>query len=367
MNSSSPRCGLRDRLPGPRRLRRRSPQRADAGGAGRPPRGASEAPSRRSPDESADALLRLHFSSVLQVVEAGDRRLPEDSESIRALWAAFSDASPPTAPGCARATWIAPGRSSSPGSPRPTARSRSPGSPCRLGWDAEREYPVYVQLHGLWDVAEDRIRYLAYPFSNPGTSFAFEDGYLVSPWGRGNLWYRGIAETDIWEGLAAVKRLVRVDDEPAVPVWPLHGRLRRVAHRPALGRCLGRPGNPRGGPPVRPARGGRERRHRASRPPHVLRRRHLRRPPRGEPDRLRAAPGRRQPAAGLRHLPRRATTTGRRTSSRCTCGCGSSTTPQTGDRSARGRAYLRRVSSAPRSLSASDPNAPDDSTFVRAV
>ena len=54
--------------------------------------------------------------------------------------------------------------------------------------------------------------YLAYPFSHPATSYAFEDGYLVSPWGRGNQWYRGIAETDIWEGMAFVKELVRVDE-----------------------------------------------------------------------------------------------------------------------------------------------------------
>jgi pimeloyl-ACP methyl ester carboxylesterase len=78
-------------------------------------------------------------------------------------------------------------------------------------WEAGSEYPLYVQLHGLWDVAQDRLPYLAYPFSNPGSSFAFEDGYLVSPWGRGNQWYRGIAETDIWESVAAVKSQLRVD------------------------------------------------------------------------------------------------------------------------------------------------------------
>jgi pimeloyl-ACP methyl ester carboxylesterase len=61
-------------------------------------------------------------------------------------------------------------------------------------------------------VAQDRLPYLAYPFSHPGTSFAFEDGYLLSPWGRGNQWYRGIAETDIWEGLNTVKSLLRVDE-----------------------------------------------------------------------------------------------------------------------------------------------------------
>ena len=41
---------------------------------------------------------------------------------------------------------------------------------------------------------------------------AFEDGcYLLCPWGRGNRWYRGIAEVDIGEAVTAVKRLVRVD------------------------------------------------------------------------------------------------------------------------------------------------------------
>ena len=82
--------------------------------------------------------------------------------------------------------------------------------------------------------------------------------------------------------------------QPPVPVRPLHGGLRRVVHRPQIGRRLGRPRNPRGCPLVRPARGGRDRGHLASGRPHVLRRRHLRRSPRREPDRLRAAPGRGQ-------------------------------------------------------------------------
>ena len=37
------------------------------------------------------------------------------------------------------------------------------------------------------------------------------------------------------------------------------------------------------------------------------------------------------------------------------------------DRVADGPSHFRRVSSAPRSLSASDPKAPDDATSVRAV
>jgi predicted esterase len=163
-------------------------------------------------DESSDPVLRLHFNSILQVVAAGDHGWSADDQGIKELWTAFTDPSTPHSPRLRESyldrsrplvvSWVSP----------------SDGQvsfawltlPAR--WDPAIEYPLYVQLHGLWDVAQDRIPYLAYPFSHPGTSYAFEDGYLVSPWGRGNLWYRGIAETDIWEGMAAVKALVRVNE-----------------------------------------------------------------------------------------------------------------------------------------------------------
>jgi hypothetical protein len=163
-------------------------------------------------DASADALFRLHFRAVGQVVEAGDRGWRQDGENIEALWRAFSDASVPHSPRL-RESYLDRSRPLIVSWTSPTDGQVSFAwltLPAR--WDAEREYPLYVQLHGLWDVAQDRLPYLAYPFSNPGTSFAFEDGYLVSPWGRGNLWYRGIAETDIWECMTAVKGLVRVED-----------------------------------------------------------------------------------------------------------------------------------------------------------
>ena len=162
-------------------------------------------------DQSSDPFLRRHFSSIVGVIEAGDHHYPQDNESIERLWTVFKDASTPHSPRLGESyldrsrplivAWTSPtdGQVS-------FAWLTLPAQ-----WDVEREYPVYVQLHGLWDVAQDRLPYLAYPYSNPGTSFAFEDGYLISPWGRGNLWYRGIAETDIWEGLALVKSLVRVD------------------------------------------------------------------------------------------------------------------------------------------------------------
>jgi hypothetical protein len=170
-------------------------------------RGALEALS----EESSEAFFRLHFRSLLQVIEAGDRRSTGDTESINALWQAFGNAATPHSPRL-RESYLDRSRPLIVSWVSPTDGQVSFAwltLPAR--WDPEREYPVYVQLHGFWDVAQERLRYLAYPFSNPGTSFAFEDGYLISPWGRGNLWYRDIAEIDVWECLAVVKRLVRVD------------------------------------------------------------------------------------------------------------------------------------------------------------
>jgi hypothetical protein len=164
-------------------------------------------------DGAGDALFGLHFRSVIQVIEAADRRSSEDDKSIRALWNAFSDATAPHSPRLRKSyldrsrplivSWVSPtdGQVSFAWLTLPTQ------------WGVGREYPLYVQLHGLWDEAENRIRYLVHPFRKARSSFAFEDGYLISPWGRGNRWYRGIAETDIWECLAAVKALVHVDGD----------------------------------------------------------------------------------------------------------------------------------------------------------
>lgn len=163
-------------------------------------------------DQSADPLLRLHFNSIQQVIAAGDHGWSADDQAIKELWAAFTSSSLLHSPRLRESyfdrsrplivSWVS-----------PTDGQVSFGwltLPAR--WDPGQECPLYVQLHGLWDVAQDRMPYLAYPFSNPGTSDAFEDGYLLSPWGRGNMWYRGIAETDIGEGMAVVKALVRVNE-----------------------------------------------------------------------------------------------------------------------------------------------------------
>jgi predicted esterase len=162
-------------------------------------------------DQPGDPLLQLHFNSMLQVIAAGDHGWPVDDQGIIDLLRAFTDLSTPHSPRLPESyldrsrplvvAWISP----------TDGQVSFAWLTLPAGWDPALEYPLYVQLHGLWEVAQDRISYLAYPFSHPAASFAFEDGYLMSPWGRGNLWYRGIAETDIWEGIAAVNALVLVD------------------------------------------------------------------------------------------------------------------------------------------------------------
>jgi hypothetical protein len=81
-------------------------------------------------------------------------------------------------------------------------------------WNPENKYPLYIQLHGFWDVAGNAIQYMTYPYlQGPSNSASFEDGYLLSPWGRGNLWYQGIALTDIWECMAALENVAQIDPD----------------------------------------------------------------------------------------------------------------------------------------------------------
>jgi predicted esterase len=80
-------------------------------------------------------------------------------------------------------------------------------------WNPSKKYPLYIQLHGNWAVADNIIDYLTWPFlQDPSSSFAFEDGYYLAPWGRGNDYsYRGISETDIWECIDVLHKKVQID------------------------------------------------------------------------------------------------------------------------------------------------------------
>jgi len=79
-------------------------------------------------------------------------------------------------------------------------------------WDPEKTYPLYVRLHGLNDAYSNPIEYMAYDF-DPATvlDVTFEDGYTLLPWGRGNCWYMGIGETDVWESISDLESFVKID------------------------------------------------------------------------------------------------------------------------------------------------------------
>jgi hypothetical protein len=79
-------------------------------------------------------------------------------------------------------------------------------------WNPEESYPLYVSLHGLWGVADSPIDYLTYHMAGV-INEPFDDGYLLLPWGRGNLWYEGISETDIWDAINKIESIVKVNPE----------------------------------------------------------------------------------------------------------------------------------------------------------
>ncbi len=82
------------------------------------------------------------------------------------------------------------------------------------GWSPDSAYPLTVRLHGLSDEAYGtRVRFL-HRYFNPRQVLdeSFENGYVLLPWGRGNLWYHGVGETDVWESIDAVKAVFRIDE-----------------------------------------------------------------------------------------------------------------------------------------------------------
>ncbi|MFK7811608.1 MAG: hypothetical protein AB8B59_03885 [Maribacter sp.] len=81
-------------------------------------------------------------------------------------------------------------------------------------WDPKKTYPLYVELHGYWDVASKPISFLSHTFiKRPSTTAAFEDGYLLSPWGRGNKRYHGISKIDVWESIAELEKMTKINPE----------------------------------------------------------------------------------------------------------------------------------------------------------
>jgi hypothetical protein len=161
---------------------------------------------------SDNKYFQLHCQSILDVINEKDELSPNDSAFIKSAYEAFNNS---TDKSNAKQLstylkrerpfifeWV---------SPTDGETSLTKFKPPK-NWDPEKEYPLYIELHSLWSVASNTIEFMTYPYlNNPSGSFAYEDGYLLAPWGRGNFWYEGISETDIWECIDFLKEIVKVD------------------------------------------------------------------------------------------------------------------------------------------------------------
>lgn len=91
-------------------------------------------------------------------------------------------------------------------------------------WDAQKKYPLFFELHGAGnahplsmvatdlDVSQKAMDLHGYE-SNKTYAQVQRNGYYCLPFGRGNLGYRGIAETDIWEAYDDVHRNFGIDQD----------------------------------------------------------------------------------------------------------------------------------------------------------
>ena len=79
-------------------------------------------------------------------------------------------------------------------------------------WTPDQQYPLYVTLHGLYGPYSDPIEYMSrYLTPDLVVDKSFENGYTLFPWGRGNIWYEGIGETDVWESIKSAENVIKVD------------------------------------------------------------------------------------------------------------------------------------------------------------
>jgi hypothetical protein len=163
-------------------------------------------------EDSEDSFFNLHCTSIIDVIRAKTNLTKQDTAFIKTIYSTFNNMSDAyNAKKFSSYTsrmksmiisWV---------SPTDGATSFS-WLKLPKDWDPEKEYPLYVFLHGKWFVADNPIEYLAYPYQNISDyQYSYEDGYLLSPWGRGNFWYEGISETDIFECINALNNVAGID------------------------------------------------------------------------------------------------------------------------------------------------------------
>jgi len=91
-------------------------------------------------------------------------------------------------------------------------------------WDPDKTYPLFFELHGAGNpnafagianrLGDNPRAMNLHGYSAPKTFAEIQrNGYWIHPHGRGNLGYRGIAETDIWEAYADAASTYRFDPD----------------------------------------------------------------------------------------------------------------------------------------------------------
>ena len=162
-------------------------------------------------ESTDDKFFKIHLESMLQVINAEQSFSRKENETMEKLFDVFLNDSlgnPSDFESYLNRkrmlilAWVSP------------TDSAVSFSWLRLpkDWVAEKEYPLYVNLHGLWDVADVPINFMSFTFiENPLTSTPFEDGYSLTPWARGNQWYHGISKTDIFECITELEKIAKVD------------------------------------------------------------------------------------------------------------------------------------------------------------
>jgi predicted esterase len=162
-------------------------------------------------DNSTEELFKLHFQSIIDVIDAEGNLTKADSQFITETLPAFTGL---TDANCSDVnsyldrsryltiSWVSPtdGVVS-------YFRLRLPRD-----WDKDQAYPLYVDLHGLSSTANNPLDFLTRFYrAIPDPTIAFEDGYHIAPLARGNLWYQRISETDVWEAIDQAESLFKID------------------------------------------------------------------------------------------------------------------------------------------------------------
>lgn len=156
-------------------------------------------------------LLKIHFGSMLELLQSVPENTAENDSLVRNLYEAINDSAQGLKSFASYQTrtyplilaWQ---------SPTDGVVSFS-WLKLPYEWSPEKTYPLYVSLHGNWDVANNKLDFLSWPYrQTPGNSYAFENGYSLTPWGRGNASaFRDIGETDVLEGIEKLQTFASID------------------------------------------------------------------------------------------------------------------------------------------------------------